>query len=149
MRTPLIALASSVVLSLGLTACADEPLATPAPESTSPAASATPTETEDPNLPSNEDIEALITAFASGSVSDLEAAKELVLEGSHAAGYLTYYLHNTNAQIDAGMSGWIEPSELRELDNGFESCDTSDGERVCASYTDFEGQDGLVTNFMV
>jgi len=125
-------------------------MASPAPESPSETAETASSEpAKDPNLPSNEDIETFVTAIATSSSSDLNSAKELVLDNSQAAGYLAYYTHNVNAQIDAGLSNLVEPADVAEFENGFETCSTESGERFCTTYTDFEGKDGLITNFKV
>ncbi|NWN87462.1 MAG: hypothetical protein HLX51_02805 [Micrococcaceae bacterium] len=116
------------------------------PETTSAAA---PEPTEDPDLPSNDDIEMFISAIASSSTSELEAATDLVQADSPAANYLTYYSHNVNAQIDAGLSGLNEPADVEESDNGFQTCITEAGEKHCTSYSDFEGKEGLITDFQV
>ena len=81
---------------LGLAGCSSEPMASPAPESSNQE-SESPSPSADPDLPTDEDLESYITAIASESASELENAQELVVEGSLAADYLTYYLHLTNA----------------------------------------------------
>lgn len=150
MRFSSLFLVSAAVLSLSLTACAEDPLASPAPESPSATTETTaPEPTEDPDIPSNADIDTFVSAIASSSPSELEAAKDLVLDESLAAGYLTYYSHNINSQIDAGFPATAEQVDVKEIDNGFEMCDTRTGERLCSTYTDFEGKDGLITDFKI
>lgn len=137
------------VLALGLTACSSEPLASPAPEET-----VEETETqveeeaiEDADLPSDEDLIAYVEAIASDSASELEQAEDLVLDDSAAADYLTYYLHNVNAQIDQGLPNY-ETANVAEIDEGFELC--WDGESAeCTTYTDFEGSEGKISHFQI
>lgn len=150
MRSTPLLLTSAALLALGLTGCGDSPMASPASDAPSQSASSSPSEqTKDPDLPSNEDIETFMEAIASNSSSELSSASDLVLEDSPAADYLTYYSHNVDAQIDAGLSGLQEASDIEEEENGLKTCTTEAGDRQCTSYTDFEGKEGLITDFQV
>lgn len=137
-------------LVFGLTACSSEPLASPDSEASEEEADSTVEETpsSDPDVPTDEDLETFVAAIASQSVSDLEAAEELVVEGSPAADYLTYYLHLRNASIDSGAQA-PGASSVDSIDDGFELCASEGGESFCTTYTDFQGKDGLISDFLV
>lgn len=132
---------------LGLAGCSSEPMASPAPESSNQE-SESPSPSVDPDLPTDEDLQDFVTAIASGSASELETAQELVVEGSPAADYLTYYLHITNAQLDSGFSA-SDTSPVESVEGGFELCDPAPGESVCSSYTDFQGKEGKISDFQI
>jgi len=149
MRSAFSLLALVFVFSLGLTACSPEPLASPAPEESieevEPDVEDEPS--QDPDLPTDEDLRSYVDAIANQSASDLQAAEDLVVEGSPADDYLTYYLHYTNALVDAGMADY-GTSRVREVEDGFELCDSGE-EDICTNYTDFEGKDSKISNFQV
>lgn len=132
---------------LGLAGCSSEPMASPAPESAAQE-SESPSPSADPDLPTDEDLQAFVTAIASGSASELESAQELVVEDSPAADYLTYYLHITNAQLDAGVPA-ADTASVESVEDGFELCDSAPGESVCSPYTDFQGKEGKISDFQI
>lgn len=150
MRSKLLPLISVLGLALGLSACSSDPMATADAE---PTAEETEERVEeeasaDPDLPSDEDLEAYAAAIASQSVSDLEAAEDLVVDGSPAANYLAYYTHLRNASIDSG-GVTPEPATMDDLEHGFELCFSDLGETSCTTYTDFKGREGKITDFLV
>ncbi|MBO0596373.1 hypothetical protein I2485_01890 [Nesterenkonia sp. E16_7] len=158
--------APAILIGVALLAvsCSDDQLASPAPEETasgSPdtqtepptedAASDTPEQSEpptDPDLPSDDDIESFVSAIASSTISDLENARDLVVEDSPAANYLTYFRHSEEAAIDGGLPA-ADVNRVDDIDGGFEMCATADGEERCSTYTDFEGDEGRITNFQI
>lgn len=139
-------------MPLMLVACSDgDSLASessPTPEQSSAAeAPPSPSEpTSDPDLPSDDDIQAFMETIANQDPSELEAAQEYVVEGSPADDYLLYSAHNADSAIDGGITG--EPNvEVNPIEGGFEICDTFQGEETCAAYTDFVGESGKIYSF--
>lgn len=147
MRAHTLSAALAALLLFGLTGCGDDTLATPAPDETVSAVETPSEESSDPDLPTNEDLELFVEAIASDKVASLEAAQAVTQEGSAAAGYLEYYTHNVNAQIDAGLYSSDLAGKIKPLENGFEVC--YPGEEHCAEYTDFEGKNGKIVDFHV
>lgn len=154
--------APAVIAGIALLAvgCSNDQLASPEPTE-APAESTdgdTPEPTEpsdnsaepeaDPDLPSDEDIESFIQALATSTVSDLEAARELVAEDSAAADYLVYYRHLEEAAIDGGFSN-DAADQINDIEDGFEVCATFEGEENCTTFTEFVGDDGQITDFRV
>lgn len=147
MRAQTFSAALAALLLFGLTGCGDDTLASPAPDETAPAVETPSEEPADPDLPTNEDLELFVEAIASDKIANLEAAQSVVQEGSAAAGYLEYYIHNVNAQIDAGLYSSDLTGNVKPLETGFEVC--YPGEEQCAEYTSFEGKDGKIVDFHV
>lgn len=150
MRISALALLIPALFALTLTACGETPLASPAPDaSPSEKVEETVEPTADPEMPTNDELLAFVEAIASEKTASLEEAESLVQEESPAAGYLKYYAHNINAQIDAGIYFSDVSSTVEEVDGGFSSCSDVLGEKECIEYTEFEGKDGLLVNFEV
>lgn len=150
MRSNTPVLISATLFALSFTACSDTPLASPAPESSPAEVNEVPTEEPtDPELPSNEELEAYVTAIASDKISTLQEAQSLVQADSPAAGYLKYYTHLIEAQIDAGLYSSDVSSTVEEIEAGFRICREELEEYVCSAYTDFEGKDGSLVNFQL
>jgi len=151
MRRPLFTLLSLTALCLSLAACAEEPISSPAPDTSDNESSQPASESpKDENLPSNEDLKTFVDAIASGQASDLEAAQDFVVPDSNAAGYLRYFTHFQNAEIDAGYSTDFPPDTVEEIDGGFELCDADSYEdNGCTTYTNFQGEEGKITDFQV
>lgn len=150
MRSIAPVLISAVVVALGITACSGDPLASPAPESSSPEVSEKSTEEPtDPELPTNEQLEEYVAAIASEKIATLQDAESLVATDSPAADYLRYYTHNVNAQIDGGLYYSDNSNDVEQIEGGFRVCADDVQERVCSDYTDFEGKDGLLVDFQI
>lgn len=151
--TAIIAVASLFALA----ACGDEPLASPVEdaESTEPTEeSPSPTEDEteeaepeDPDLPSNEDLESFVEAMGSASPDDIRAAEDIVVPGSPAQGYLRHLEHLSEADRDAGYTSG-ETATITAVDDGFEMCLPQEDDCV-GVFRDFVGEDGQIYSFNI
>lgn len=144
-------LAPCAISILILTACGqnDSQLATEATPEPTPEESPEPTEEEqEPDLPSDGEIQEYVEAIASGDVGDLNDAVDLTIEKSPAADYLRYFTHQVNAQIDAGLRNPAD-ERVNQVEEGFEICTSLNGEETCNAYTHFTGEAGAIYGFEV
>lgn len=146
-------LATIACLPLVLASCSDDSLASegsPSPEPTPTAESseASTEPTSDPDLPSDDDIQGFVETIAGWELSDLEQARDAVVEGSPAADYLTYAIHSENSRIDAGNPN-DRDADVNSVEGGFEICEEFEGEETCASYADFIGESGKIQSFSI
>lgn len=152
LRRAAVAVAISIAALAG---CGDDGKARPADDSgavataaaTDEAPGATTSESVDPALPSNEDLNRYFEAIASQDVGQLKKASALAGRGSIAEAFLGYQVALLNALVDGGAGGQLQPEELSETDDGFESC-PADGSD-CTEFANIEGRDGKIVNFTV
>ncbi|KAA1424319.1 hypothetical protein [Nocardioides antri] len=104
--------------------------------------------TGDPNLPSNEDLQAYVEATTSDTVGEIEDSLRFTAKGSLAHAYATYLVGNSTAVISSGDAGLMEQATVTPIENGFEACYPSEP-NDCNEYTDFEGENGLIVDHKV
>lgn len=109
------------------------------------AADQTPTPTEDPEAPSEEDFDTLWAALGPGEIADLEAAQSVVKKGSVAEAYVGYQLAAANARVDGGQF-FVGDGTSTKTDDGYEWCEQ---QSECVTWSDIEVDGGKVTNFTV
>ncbi|MDS2171336.1 hypothetical protein Q7C18_01320 [Nesterenkonia sp. CL21] len=145
---------AALVALLALTGCGsgDSPTVSEAPSETpetseAPEPTDQPEPEEDPDLPSEDQLQEFVDAIAASTPSALRDAADLVMPDSPAADYLTYYTHNIEASIDAGLTE--DGGESSDIEDGYEACATYDGETSCTAYTESTGRDGQIYSFLV
>lgn len=101
---------------------------------------------DEPEL-ADDDIKAVLEAFAGNEPAEIEETLDLVAPGSVAEAYARYQIASNNAAIDGGTP--YEIDTLKKVDDGYEACtDTSDRD-TCAVWGDFESKDGKLANLTV
>jgi hypothetical protein len=131
LRVPVLTL--GLLLSLGLVVgCSGDDSEAPSKESA-------------PDLPSQADLEAYFTAVAAYDVDGLAAAEKIAADGSPAQGYAAYLGEFAASAIAAGQP--VEPTEVEEVDGGYRACGGTGAPDECVMWSDFEGEDGHLTDF--
>lgn len=115
-----------------------------------PVEASTPTPSEEPDLPSDDDVRAYVDAVASSNVATFEKAMKLTKTGSLAEAYLTYEIASENANIDGGYPTSSTLVGITSKKGGYQACYTGDAaDPVCFLYTDVEGSDGKIVDFTI
>lgn len=111
--------------------------------------SASPSESTKTDLPDSDTVKQYAEGINADTIEGYDKALSAALPGSPAAAYATYLKASMQSQIDGGTAGDLARSELTDIDGGFESCASADGEKVCYKYTDFTGRESKVANLSV
>jgi hypothetical protein len=98
-------------------------------------------------LPSEADLTAYFTAVAAYDVDGLAAAEKIAAEASPAQGYAAYLGELAASAVAGGQP--VEPAEVDEVDGAFEACGGTGDPDDCVVWSDFEGEDGHLTDFTV
>ena len=77
----------------------------------------------------------------------LEAAQEIAADGSPAQAYAAYLGEFAASAIAAGQP--VEAAEAKQVDDGYEACGGTGQADECVTWSDFEGEDGELTDFTV
>lgn len=95
-------------------------------------------------LPSEDDVETYFEALASRDLDDLEAARELTLEGSVAYAVAEYHVAIVEAALDGGATPADLEADIEDVDGGYRVC-AAPGE--CNEFTDIQGAAGKLVFF--
>ncbi|MCW2794023.1 MAG: hypothetical protein JWO76_3121 [Nocardioides sp.] len=115
-----------------------------------PGEASTPEVSEEPDLPSDNDVRAYIDAVASSNVATLERAMKLTKKGSLAEAYLIYQVTGENANIDGGYPTVSDLVGVTSKKGGYQACYAGDAaDPVCYLYADIEGADGKIVDFTI
>lgn len=117
------------------------------PSETAPVETSRSAEAEDPELPTDEELETYVMAMASSQPDDIREAETLVAPGSPAEAYLRHIEHSYEAERDGGLSA-SEPARVTEVEEGFQMCLPQQDECV-GVFKDFIGDEGLIYSFSI
>lgn len=156
------ALAAAALLVLTVAGCGGADDAKPATgdDRANVADGSPPTSSDDPDdsgetegnpstdLPSDEDIEAYFEAFADREPDPLNEALDLTEPGSVAEAFLLYTISVVDAVFAAGYSVEdVAATDFDEIDGGWRVCNGEEDDD-CYDYTEIEGRDGKIVNFL-
>jgi hypothetical protein len=114
----------------------------------SPGATASPSTTGDPNLPSEDTLNKYFDGLGTDTLDSLQESIDAAQPGSPAFAYATYLRGFDQAAIDGGAPD-DEVADTTKIDGGFKLCQGSGSDETCYEYKDIEGADGKVSNFTV
>lgn len=148
---------AALVSATALAACSNDPEAKPASgndrvkvaggdkDASESAGEASAAESD---LPSPDDIEYYFEAFAARNPDDLAKAVDLAEDGSVAEAFIRYTVGIVDAAVATGASAEDLAAEIEEINGGYRVCNDGDDEDQCFDYTDVEGRDGKIVNFL-
>lgn len=87
------------------------------------------------------------SAVAKGDPVELSrVATELTVPGSNAFAYATEQAAVAQAYRDSGQTGFAQ--QLEQIEGGYSTCGTFDGELSCTDFTELEASDGRLADFL-
>lgn len=123
-------------------AATDEPVAQARAEVQEPSSPSV-DEDDNPDPPSEEDVEAYFEAASTYSVIGLDRAVDLTQTDSVAEAYATYLRGYANASLDGGVP--LSGSLAVRTDDGYESCSSAG----CVTWRNIRGRHGRIGAFSV
>ena len=99
------------------------------------------------SLPSDAELRTYFAAVTSYDPDLLGAAEAIAADGSPAQGYAAYLGELSTAAIAAGQP--VAAGEVEVVDGGYRACGGTGAADECVTWSDFEGQDGRLTDFTV